>query len=139
MGVSRRAAVSAALGVATVAGCSRYGEPSQSQQASPAADVPDEGGGVELAKTSAVPVGGGVVVKARKVVVTQPEKGTFKAYSAICTHQGCTVAEVRDSVISCPCHGSEFRVTDGSVAGGPAPSALPARKIEVEGDSIRLA
>ncbi|MEU5113757.1 Rieske (2Fe-2S) protein [Streptomyces longwoodensis] len=96
-------------------------------------------GGRELARTSEIPVGGGKVFADRKVVVTQPDRGEFKAFSAICTHQGCTVATVADGTINCPCHGSEFRITDGSVAGGPATRPLPAERITVQGDSIELA
>ena len=72
-----------------------------------------------------VPVGGGVILDKEKLVVTQPEAGTFKAFSSTCTHQGCTVTKVADGTIDCPCHGSTFSVEDGSVQGGPAPSPLP--------------
>ena len=41
-----------------------------------------------------VPVGGGVILTKDEVVVTQPEAGTFKAFSAVCTHQGCLVGLV---------------------------------------------
>lgn len=96
-------------------------------------------GGRELAKTSEIPVGGGKVFTDREVVVTQPTQGEFKAFSAICTHQGCTVATVAGGTINCPCHKSEFRITDGSVVAGPAPRPLPAERITVQGDSIELA
>ena len=51
--------------------------------------------------------------------MTQPTAGTFKAFSAICTHQGCMVGEVADGTIICPCHGSQFTIADGSVAQRP--------------------
>ncbi|MFD8211572.1 Rieske (2Fe-2S) protein [Streptomyces sp. NPDC059695] len=92
-----------------------------------------------LARTSEIPVGGGTVFAERKVVVTQPSAGEFKAFSAICTHQGCTVDKVADGTIDCPCHGSKYRIADGSVAAGPAPRPLPAEQIVVSGDSITLA
>lgn len=94
--------------------------------------------GQELARTSDVPVGGGKVFAAEEVVVTQPAKGEFKAFSAICTHQGCTVTGVADGMINCPCHGSMFHVTDGSAAHGPATQPLRPANITVEGNSIRL-
>ena len=56
-------------------------------------------GGAALGAAADVPVGGGVVFKDEKVVVTQPAKGEFKGFSAICTHQGCPVASVADGVI----------------------------------------
>ncbi|MFI9723515.1 Rieske (2Fe-2S) protein [Streptomyces sp. NPDC052396] len=85
-------------------------------------------------------MGGGKVFADReqKVVVTQPSKGDFKAFSAVCTHEGCTVASVSDGVIQCPCHGSEFDIRDGSVRRGPARQPLPARNVSQRGDSLLL-
>ncbi|MFI8827934.1 Rieske (2Fe-2S) protein [Streptomyces sp. NPDC053431] len=94
--------------------------------------------GRPLAKTSEIPVGGGTVFKDAKVVVTQPAKGDFKAFSAVCTHQGCLVDKVADGTIDCPCHGSKYRITDGSVAGGPAPRPLPPEEIRVSSGTITL-
>ncbi|MEU0389711.1 Rieske (2Fe-2S) protein [Streptomyces chartreusis] len=94
--------------------------------------------GEELTSTDEIPVGGGKIFKDQQVVVTQPEQGRFKAFSAICTHQGCTVASVSDGTINCPCHGSKYHVADGSVAHGPATRPLPAEQITVEGNSVRL-
>ncbi|MEU3348231.1 Rieske 2Fe-2S domain-containing protein [Streptomyces sp. NPDC006700] len=94
--------------------------------------------GPELASTADIPVGGGKVFAEQKVVVTQPKKGEFKAFSAICTHQGCTVNRVAAGTIDCPCHGSRFRVADGSVAHGPAISPLPTKQIKIEGNSVHL-
>lgn len=92
-----------------------------------------------LAKTSDIPEGGGKIFKDEKVVVTQPAKGDFKAFSSICPHQGCAVSSVSDGTINCPCHGSKFSIEDGSVKHPPATQALEAQKIEVSGDSIKLA
>jgi Rieske Fe-S protein len=94
--------------------------------------------GEELTSTDEIPVGGGKIFKDQQVVVTQPEQGRFKAFSAICTHQRCTVASVSDGTINCVCHGSKFHIADGSVAHGPATRPLPAEKISVEGNSVRL-
>ncbi|MER5474622.1 Rieske (2Fe-2S) protein [Streptomyces sp. NPDC002935] len=95
--------------------------------------------GTELAKTADIPEGGGKVFADQGVVVTQPTAGTFKAFSSKCTHQGCAVKGIANGVINCPCHGSQFSATDGSVKKGPATSALAATPITVEGDSIKLA
>ncbi|MGW1287066.1 Rieske 2Fe-2S domain-containing protein [Streptomyces sp. NPDC002586] len=94
--------------------------------------------GTELGRTSDIPEGGGKIFKDQKVVVTQPTKGHFKAFSAICTHLGCTVNTVANGTIDCPCHGSKFHIADGSVAHGPATKPLPAKSIKVEKKSIRL-
>jgi Rieske Fe-S protein len=85
-----------------------------------------------------VPVGGGAIFKNEQVVVTQPAAGTFKGFSAVCTHQGCIVATVADGTINCSCHGSRFDIADGSVANGPASTPLPARSVTITGDQITL-
>lgn len=93
-------------------------------------------GGSSLVAVADVPVGGGVIIAKPAVVVTQPEKGTFKAFSSICTHQACTVANVEKGLINCTCHGSSYSIVDGSVKGGPAPSPLPPVVVKVEGDQV---
>ncbi len=98
-----------------------------------------DAGGTELAKTSDIPEGGGKIFASKGVVVTQPTAGTYKAFSSKCTHQGCAVSSISGGAIVCPCHGSEFSVTDGSVKKGPATQGLPAEQISVSGDSITLA
>jgi nitrite reductase/ring-hydroxylating ferredoxin subunit len=95
------------------------------------------GGGGTLA-TSDVPVGGGKILTGQQVVVTQPKKGDFKAFTAVCTHQGCLVTQVTGGSIVCPCHGSKFSIEDGSPQAGPAQSALASKKVTVEGDQISV-
>ena len=88
---------------------------------------------------SDIPVGGGAIYTAAKVVVTQPASGQYKAFSAVCTHVGCIVNKVTNGTIDCPCHGSEFKITNGAVVTGPAPSPLPAKQIKiVDGQVILL-
>lgn len=101
-------------------------------------DDADAGGGRALIRTSAVPVGGGVVIPARRVVVTQPRAGRFRVFSAICTHQGCTVSHVEDRKIVCPCHSSRYRITNGAVVSGPAPRPLPRRSFVIRRGRIFL-
>jgi nitrite reductase/ring-hydroxylating ferredoxin subunit len=96
------------------------------------------GAGAPLGKTSDIPVGGGKIFADRKVVVTQPEAGTFKAFSGTCTHRGCLVGSVSGGTINCPCHGSKFAITDASVTAGPADKPLPPQRITVEGGEIKL-
>jgi len=89
-----------------------------------------------LATTAEVPEGGGKIIDGKNIVITQPQAGSFKAFSAICTHQGCIVNSVADGTIDCPCHGSKFSIKDGSVVNGPATSPLAPVAIKVEGASI---
>src|SRR3954453_1711830 len=92
------------------------------------------GGATVLAAVSEVPEGGGVIKG--DYVITQPVKGTFKAFSKVCTHQGCDVNKIDGGVISCPCHGSQFSIEDGSVKGGPAPKGLPETPVKVDGANV---
>ncbi|CBG74626.1 putative iron sulphur protein (putative secreted protein) [Streptomyces scabiei 87.22] len=96
-------------------------------------------GGTAIAKTSDIPEGGGKIFEDEGVVITQPEAGQYKAFSATCTHRGCAVKSIADGVINCPCHNSNFSIADGSVKSGPATKPLPAKKVSVAGDSITLA
>lgn len=147
--LSRRNALAGAatvgIGLPLLAACG--GDSDETATDSPSAGgsasgSPSEGasaGGTALGAAADVPVGGGVVFKDQKVVVTQPVKGEFKGFSAICTHQGCPVGSVADGVIMCPCHGSEFSIEDGSVEAGPATKPLGAVEVTVKNGQITLA
>jgi len=91
-----------------------------------------------LAATSDIPVGGGRIFPDYRLVVTRPAAGDLRAFTAICTHDGCMLTTVTDATIDCPCHGSRFAITDGAVVHGPALRALTPRTITVQGDSIIL-
>ena len=144
--VGRRVALVAigAAGAAVVAGCATYGGSSDTpaapaESAESAAPPAAGGGGTVLGAAADVPVGGGKVFPDQQVVVTQPSKGTFACFTAVCTHAGCAVDEVKGGTINCPCHGSKFKIADGSVSAGPATSALAKKTITVTGDKISLA
>jgi Rieske Fe-S protein len=111
--------------------------PRGGQASRPARKKPKPKGTV-LGVTSDIPVGGGAIYTAAKVVVTQPASGQYQAFSAVCTHVGCLVNKVTSGTIDCPCHGSEFKITNGAVVAGPAPSPLPARQIKIVGDQVIL-
>ena len=96
------------------------------------------GSGSTTVAAADVPVGGGTILKDAQVVVTQPTKGDFKAYSAICTHQGCLVGSVTDGQIVCPCHGSHYSISTGKPLSGPAPSPLPPKKVSVQGGEVAV-
>ncbi|MDN3262284.1 Rieske (2Fe-2S) protein [Streptomyces sp. CSDS2] len=139
-GPDRRSVVAAVGAAGLAAALTACGSGADSADAGSAATgaAPD-GGGTALARTADIPEGGGRIFKDRGVVVTQPTAGTYKAFSAECTHQGCAVGSVADGTIVCPCHGSEFSVADGSVRKGPATKGLAPARITVSGDDIRLA
>jgi Rieske Fe-S protein len=131
-------AVALAVPVAACGGGKSGGSATSTSSTQSGSGAKTAGTGKDLGPTSDIPEGGGKVFKDQKVVVTQPAKGDFKAFSAICTHMGCTVSRVANGTIDCPCHGSKFHVADGSVAHGPATRPLPAKSIKVKNNSIRL-
>lgn len=84
-------------------------------------------------------MGSGKIFKDEKVVVSQPTAGEYKAFSTVCTHRDCPMVDLKDDIISCTCHGSQFSILDGSVKKEPAVEPLEAKQITVNGDSITLA
>lgn len=153
-GLNRRnvlgGATAAAVGLPVLAACGSddpdsatdpASSPTSSSSTDAGSETPDGAGAGAgaLAVTSDIPVGGCTVFPEQKCVVTQPSEGAFKAFTSVCTHQGCTVSAGTDGVIPCTCHGSQFSMEDGSVLQGPATSPLPEVAITVDGDSIILA
>jgi Rieske Fe-S protein len=130
--LSRRTLLgTAGLAAAAVGGLSACGAPEQGGPGSGGSAAPVS------AKTGDISVGGGKVFAEGQAVITQPAQGEFKAFSSICTHAGCPVADVTDT-INCNCHGSKFSITDGSVVNGPATQPLPARTVSVSGDTVSV-
>jgi len=149
-----------ALGVAAVlAGCGgdeepattsdpTTGSPSPSDSPSPTEPPPSTASPSEkpgqdqkpaLATTDEVPVGGGIVLIGQKIVIVQPTAGKFRAWSAICKHEGELVGSVESNVITCPFHGSQYDSATGDVVGGPAPTGLDPIDIRVAGNRITRA
>jgi nitrite reductase/ring-hydroxylating ferredoxin subunit len=88
----------------------------------------------QLVESSKVPVGGGLQVKssAGELMVVQPRRGQFMAYSISCTHSGCPITQVTEKALICtmPCgHGSQFSTSTGEVIVGPA--SRPLKKFAV--------
>jgi Rieske Fe-S protein len=140
--VLRGVAAAGAIGVATplIAACGGGGSSSSSSpdpSAGAGGSTPGgSGGGTELTTTSAIPEGEGTVFRDQKIVVTQPQAGEFKAFTAICTHMGCTVDNVTNGTINCICHGSMYDISTGAVVHGPATQPLAPIDITVKGKAI---
>ena len=128
----------AAAALAGLSACTNYGASSGDSSSAPSSGGSSSGGAAGGSiKTADIPVGSGKIFSDTQTVVTQPTKGSFKAFSSICTHQNCPVAEVTDT-INCKCHGSKFSIKDGSVVNPPAQTALPAKTVKVDGDSLTV-
>jgi Rieske Fe-S protein len=157
---TRRAALAGVGGacVLGLAGCSSYGQDAANVvQANPSNKPAASGGDAaagddgdkssdddakpakSIAAVSKIPVGGGLILKKEGIVLTQPKKGTIKAFSTTCTHAGCAVNKVADGTINCPCHGSKFAIEDGAPTDGPAPSPLETVDVKVKAKKVYLA
>ena len=99
----------------------------------------DSGGsGKALAALSSIKVGSAVSAQdgdGNPIIVARPASDSAVAFSAICTHQGCTVAPA-GSELDCPCHRSRYSATTGKVLGGPAPKPLPSIPVTVRGGQV---
>ena len=152
----RRAVLAAAAGlgaagIGAAAACGRDAAPTTAPSAPPAtgpAAGPSVGAGLEsvsarraprpVAPASDIPVGGGRVFPDLRVVVTQPTPGEFRGFGIVCTHDGCELNAVANGTINCPCHGSRYAITDGSVVNGPARTGLRTYSVAVDGDEVVL-
>lgn len=127
-GIGRRTVLCGAgvAGAALLTGCASGGDVKSAEDLK----------GQEIAKAADIPVGGGKVYADENVVVTQPAEGAYKAFTAVCPHQGCSVDKVQNGLIRCPCHGSEFKIADGAVQKGPADKGLTEYPVEVRNGGI---
>jgi thiosulfate dehydrogenase [quinone] large subunit len=99
--------------------------------------------GTALAPLSAVPVG-----EARRFTdpasgqpawVLRPSRSKVVAFSAVCTHAGCSVGyEPSAGEFVCPCHGGRFSATSGAVLGGPPPAPLTQIPARIVNNEIRV-
>jgi Rieske Fe-S protein len=89
-----------------------------------------------LAKVSKIPASGGLILPGPKVVLIRSSDDNVHAFSAVCTHHGCTVTSVANNVITCPCHASRFNALTGKVISGPASRSLPTIDVEVRNGEV---
>jgi len=94
-------------------------------------------GGKQIAKLSDIPVGGSAsaTFDGKPIILAQPSAGQVVAFTAICTHQGCTV-NPDGAVLRCPCHASTYNAFTGKNTGGPARSPLAAIPVTVSGGAV---
>ena len=143
---SRRAVIAAIAGIGATAACAPAAGPAASPRRTVPGPTPRAWPSDRLRdprpaarrERREIPVGGGRVFPERRVVVTQPTAGEFRGFGIVCTHDGCELNAVADGTINCPCHGSRYAITDGSVVQGPARTGLRVEQVAVDGDHVVL-
>jgi Rieske Fe-S protein len=144
---TRRSVLAGAAGLSATVALAACGDDSGTDGGDTGSNNGGAGDGATTATSAApaalgalaeIPVGGGKFFEAQKVVVTQPSAGEVKAFSTVCTHQGCAVNKIESGLIRCPCHMSGFRIADGSVESGPAPKPLVSVAVKVENGQVML-
>ncbi|GGZ43534.1 (Fe-S)-binding protein [Streptomyces inusitatus] len=91
---------------------------------------------VDLGEADAVPVGGAMLYREQRLLVSRQAEGQYKAFSAQCTHGGCVLTKIIANEGKCPCHGSRFDVNTGKVVSGLATVDLPEVPIKTEGGML---
>ena len=105
-----------------------------------ASAVKGHGKGTRVAALADVKVGQAkaITLDSHALLLTRPAEREVHLFSAICPHAGCTVAPAAGE-LDCPCHGSRFALTNGSVLSGPAQAPLAEIPVEIQGADVVLA
>lgn len=130
-GLSRRGLLAGFAGVVATIGLGGFGESALAASKTYTA-----------CKTTDVRVGGAKIVTlpgtSTRVVITQPKKGVFKAFSPICTHEGAPLNGISGTSLVCNSHGARFNTTTGAATAGPTRKALKAYKVAISKTSVRV-
>ena len=130
MGTSdRRAFLRAACACCAAVGVAACGGSSSPRRSAP---------GQVLAQLADVPVGGSASATSpdgKPLLLARPTATTVVGFSAVCTHQGCTV-EPSGSKLGCPCHDAVYDAFTGAVVSGPAPLPLTKYAVAIRGTEV---
>ena len=140
LSVDRRGALRVAIVGAMAVGAAALGRVfAHSTKASSASGSSTK---TKLTKLSDFPVGSVsnfALATGEPAILFRTKTGVF-AYSAICTHQGCTVSYFADSkTLACPCHGAKYDpFAAAKVIAGPAINPLSSIEVAIDGDWVIL-
>jgi cytochrome b6-f complex iron-sulfur subunit len=142
--VTRRsvlAAGAAGAGAVALAACSSSSSKGDTAPGAPGGNGNNDTSGpadAPLAKLADIEVGKCVSAKlpdGKPAIVSRPTSDTAVAFSAKCTHMGCTV-QPAGTELHCPCHGSKYNALTGAVLQGPAPEPLPKINVQVTNGEV---
>ena len=69
-------------------------------------------------------------------ILVRTKEGTFRAFTATCTHLDCTVQYKKEAgVIWCACHNGQYDLTGRNIA-GPPPRPLDPFEVTVKGGHV---
>jgi Rieske Fe-S protein len=128
--ISRRVALAAGAGAVGAVGLAACGNSGGTSTTPPKS-------GTTVAKVSDIQVGKAISANAdgKPVIVSRPTESTVACFSAICTHQGCTVRADGNKAV-CPCHGSVYNALTGQVIQTPAPAPLAKVSVKVKNGEV---
>lgn len=131
------AVAGAAAGAVALAACGTDSGSSSNSGDGGGGSVAPAPSGATVGALNDVPVGQAkaVTVNGQAAILARPSADAAACFSAICTHQGCTVTP-EGAELKCPCHGSVFNALTGAVEKGPAKTALPSIPVKVDGSNV---
>ncbi len=129
------AATSASAAKSSPSAAGSSSAPSAPTAAPPASTAALAPAGTPVASVADVEAAGSIVVGTDKPILLCAANGTVVGHTAICTHQGCTVA-AGGADANCPCHGSKFNAATGAVLNGPAVSPLAVVAVTVANGQV---
>jgi len=81
--------------------------------------------------------GGFLLISQANTMAVNVDGTTIRAFTSVCTHQGCTINRFSNNLFRCPCHGSQYSTTGGVVT-GPATRPLQEYQVERNGDLVTI-
>lgn len=134
--ISRRNVIQAGLGLAGLGYLIGLGYPVYRYLASPVEKAKEMSLVTEVTLEGAeqLPLGSAMMFKfgASPSILLHHKDNSWTAFSAVCTHLGCTVQfEPQNERIFCACHGGSYDIHTGEPTGGPPPKGLKPYQVEV--------
>ncbi|WP_026239515.1 Rieske (2Fe-2S) protein [Parafrankia discariae] len=130
-------AAGAAAGYVIASGSSAADPKPPAAEANAAGGAPAAGNPTTpLANLADIPANGGLVIEDASTVLTRDGGDGIKAFTSVCTHQGCNVSSVEGGQIICPCHGSKFDARTGARVAGPAKQPLAPIPVTVRDGAV---